>query len=243
MTDTPIAPVTETTDDTVIPVVKQTSEETPYVEETLEETTPQEEIDPLKPYINVPPRQPEPPVDPPVELPFDPENPTPNIYVEPTPEPGPTPIIDQEPLMDDIIIKEKGVSPQVSSLYINGNISSDLDTNKKNQSIIHVVIDNIAYVMKFENDNAASSFVKLLPKDYIMNDMNGNKKYVEFMDYVPRIDNYYTYMNSGSVVLCDNKLMIIYKSINENMFCTKLGQIIGLPDLGNAASMVRFEKE
>ena len=117
--------------------------------------------------------------------------------------------------------------------------------NKSNEVIntMKVTINNKEYLVQLEDNETVKSFIKLLPKEFNMNDLNNNEKYV-YLD-TQLITNSYNpkHINKGDIMLFgDNCLVIFYKSFDTNYGYTKIGHINNLEDLGNKSVTAKFEQ-
>lgn len=122
---------------------------------------------------------------------------------------------------------------------INQNINKESD----NVSNIKININGENLIINLEENETTKEFVKLLPQQYTMNELNGNEKYV-YLDH-PLPENPYNpnQINKGDVMLFgDNCLVIFYKTFNTNYSYTKIGHIDNLPDLNTGSITVKIEK-
>ena len=130
----------------------------------------------------------------------------------------------------------------------NNNINNKFNKNEANNSnemvnSMKVIIDEKEYIINLEDNETAKSFVNYLPQELIMNDLNGNEKYV-YID-ISLVTNSYNpiHIEKGDVMLFgDNCLVIFYKSFDTSYIYTKIGHIDNLDNLGNGSITVRFEK-
>ena len=121
------------------------------------------------------------------------------------------------------------------------NINND-DINEVIESV-KVVINNKEYTINLENNETVKSFVNILPKEFKMNELNGNEKYVYLDSSLPTDSSNSKKINAGDVMLYgDNCLVIFYKSFDTSYSYTKIGHIDNLPDLGFESINVKFEK-
>lgn len=135
----------------------------------------------------------------------------------------------------------------VSLFIITGctNKSIQNNTNKESEekmSIIKVIINNQTYDLKLEKNSTVEEFIKLIPQELSMKELNGNEKYV-YIDYSLTANSYYPkHIEKGDVMLYGNNcLVIFYKSFDTSYNYTKIGHIDNLPDLGNENITVKFE--
>jgi len=108
--------------------------------------------------------------------------------------------------------------------------------------MISVIIDGKTYKLNLESNTTVDEFIKLLPKEYTMNELNGNEKYVYINESLSTVKYMPKRIEKGDVMLYgDNCIVIFYKSFDTNYSYTKIGHIDGLDDLGNKDIVVRFE--
>ena len=132
--------------------------------------------------------------------------------------------------------KENNEMINVKQNDINNNSSEVIDSLK-------IFINNQEYTIYLENNENVKSFIKLLPQEFHMNELNGNEKYVYLDDKLPTNESNPKNINTGDVMLYGNNcLVIFYKSFNTNYSYTKIGHIDNLPNLGNGDIKVKIEK-
>ena len=108
--------------------------------------------------------------------------------------------------------------------------------------MINVIIDGKTYKLNLESNTTVDEFIKLLPKEYTMNELNGNEKYVYINESLSTVKYMPKRIEKGDVMLYgDNCIVILYKSFDTNYSYTKIGHIDDLDDLGNKDIVVRFE--
>ena len=122
------------------------------------------------------------------------------------------------------------------------DIKEQTNQESDNMSSINVIINNNSYVLNLEDNQTAKDFLKLLPKEYIMNELNGNEKYIYLDSSLTTNSSNPKSINKGDVMLFgDNCLVVFYKSFNTNYSYTKIGHIANLPDLGKENIVIKFE--
>lgn len=106
---------------------------------------------------------------------------------------------------------------------------------------IKVIINDIEYNINLEENETTKEFIKMLPQEYTMNELNGNEKYT-YLDKALPTDSYNpNQINKGDIMLFgDNCLVIFYKTFNTNYSYTKIGHIENLPDLDSNNIKVIF---
>ncbi len=126
---------------------------------------------------------------------------------------------------------------------------ANLQTNNKSEEIdkmdnvknIEVTINNKKYKTTLEDNETVSEFLKILPQEFNMEELNGNEKYI-YMDYsLPTKSSNPKYIEAGDIMLYgDNCLVIFYKSFETTYQYTKIGHIDNLANLGNGNITVKF---
>ena len=97
------------------------------------------------------------------------------------------------------------------------------------------------YNITLEENETTKEFIKMLPQEYTMKELNGNEKYI-YLDKSLPTDSYNPkQINKGDVMLFgDNCLVIFYKSFNTNYSYTKIGHIDNLSELSKDDIKVKF---
>lgn len=108
---------------------------------------------------------------------------------------------------------------------------------------VKVIIDEKEYLLNIEDNETSKAFIKLLPQEFTMNDLNNNEKYIYLDKSLPTNSYQVGHINKGDVMLFgDNCLVIFYKSFDTSYSYTKIGHIDNLPDFDSNNISVRFEK-
>ena len=130
--------------------------------------------------------------------------------------------------------------------YEKTNSSTVQDNDMKESDVkvseVKVMINDKVYTLTLEENNTVEEFISLLPKEFTMNELNGNEKYV-YMDVSLSTNSYLPkHIEKGDVMLYgDNCLVLFYKSFESSYRYTKIGHIDDLEDLGNGSITARFE--
>lgn len=120
---------------------------------------------------------------------------------------------------------------------------SEIDNNMKTTTNITVTINGNNYNAILEDNETAHAFVKLLPQEFSMKELNKNEKYIYIADSLPTNSSNPKHIKVGDIMLYSNDcLVIFYKSFDTNYSYTRVGHIDNLPDLGNEDITVKFEK-
>ena len=120
--------------------------------------------------------------------------------------------------------------------------NSSKEENKK-MSNVKVTINDKTYKLVLEDNSTAHEFINLLPKEFIMDELNGNEKYV-YIDTSLETNSYNPkHIEKGDVMIFgDNCLVIFYESFDTSYSYTKIGHIDNLENLGDGTITVKFEK-
>lgn len=124
------------------------------------------------------------------------------------------------------------------------NNMSNNESNDENKVIesMKAVINGKEYIINLEDNETVKEFVNVLPQKLMMNDLNGNEKYV-YLDYIlPTSVFNPKRINVGDVMLYgDNCLVIFYKSFDTTYSYTKIGHIDNLGELESGSIVVEFK--
>ena len=139
----------------------------------------------------------------------------------------------------------------ISLIILTGCIKKNNQTQDKNKNEksdlkmteIKVIIENKPYKLILENNQTVEEFINILPQEYMMNELNGNEKYVYINESLTTNTRQPKKIEKGDVMLYgDNCLVIFYESFETNYRYTKIGHIDNLPDLGKENIKISFEK-
>ena len=112
------------------------------------------------------------------------------------------------------------------------NITRESDENMNLE--LKVIINNKTYIAKLEDNETVKEFISILPKEFNMNELNGNEKYVYLDKSLPTNSSVPNRIEKGDIMLFGNNcLVIFYKSFETTYSYTKIGHIENLEDLGN----------
>ena len=122
------------------------------------------------------------------------------------------------------------------------NNTNEIKKNDIKVSEIKVTINEKEYKINLEDNKTVEEFLSVLPKEYTMNDLNNNEKYV-YIDNSLTTNSYNPkHIEKGDVMIFgDNCLVIFYKSFDTSYSYTKIGHINDLKDIGNNNVVVKFE--
>lgn len=115
-------------------------------------------------------------------------------------------------------------------LKTENNENSDNGENnmKKDEFIskIKINIDGTNYTATLEDNETTREFIKKLPLEISMNELNGNEKYYYFDEYFPSNPSKPGKINNGDIMLYGSDcLVIFYESFNSSYSYTRIGKI------------------
>ena len=106
----------------------------------------------------------------------------------------------------------------------------------------NVIINNNKYIVNFEDNDTVKDFLKILPNEFLMKELNGNEKYIYLEDKLSSNPAKVGHVSRGDIMLYqDNCLVIFYKSFDTPYSYTKIGHIDDLPSLDTNDIQVKFE--
>ena len=123
--------------------------------------------------------------------------------------------------------------------------NNKINNNNSNEVInsVKAIINENEYRINLEDNETVKNFVNILPQEFIMNELNGNEKYIYLDNTLPTNSYNPKHINKGDVMLYGNNcLVIFYKSFDTPYSYTKIGHIDNLPDIGNGNIKVKIEK-
>ena len=112
---------------------------------------------------------------------------------------------------------------------------------------IKILIGDKIFDATLEDNAAAREFVKNLPLEVTMTELNGNEKYYRFGKNFPSADKKIGEIHSGDLMLYSSSYVVLfYKNFSTSYSYTRLGKIDNPVDLekivGTGNISVRFEK-
>lgn len=131
-------------------------------------------------------------------------------------------------------------------LKVNNSITDNKNTKESDVKVSNVkaIINDKEYILKLENNKTVDEFLKLLPQEFMMNELNGNEKYVYMKEKFTTNSYNPKHIEKGDIMLYkDNCLVIFYKSFDTSYSYTKIAHIDNLDDLGSENIIVKFDVE
>jgi hypothetical protein len=122
------------------------------------------------------------------------------------------------------------------------NTSNEIEDVSEVIDTMKVVINDNEYIVNLEDNETVKSFMKMLPLELNMNELNGNEKYYYLDSSLPTNSYVPDRINAGDIMLYgDNCLVLFYKSFDTSYSYTKIGHIDNLGDLGSGNVLVKFK--
>ncbi len=127
----------------------------------------------------------------------------------------------------------------------NNSTKHEKDTEESDVRVseVKVTINDKEYKIKLENNDTVNEFIKILPQEFIMDELNGNEKFVYMNNSLTTNSYNPNHIVKGDVMLYGNNcLVIFYKSFDTSYSYTKIGHIANLDNLGNGSITAKFDK-
>ena len=130
-----------------------------------------------------------------------------------------------------------------SLLIISGCQNKEERINKEMNLNIKININNKDYIVKLNDNNTTKEFIKLLPINIEMQELNGNEKYYYLDNTLPTNSYNPKQINKGDLMLYGNNcLVLFYDTFNTSYSYTYLGHINNLEDIDNSDILVKIEE-
>lgn len=117
------------------------------------------------------------------------------------------------------------------------------NTEGENNMSVEAIINDKVFKVNIEDNETAKEFLEILPKEFNMNELNGNEKYI-YLNTTFKTNSYNPKrVEAGDIMLYGNNCIVVfYKTFSTSYSYTKIGHIDNLPDLGNGNIKIKFEK-
>ena len=123
------------------------------------------------------------------------------------------------------------------------NYEKEIEESDVKVSEVKVTINDKEYIIELENNDTVNEFIKILPQEFIMDELNGNEKFVYMNNSLTTNSYNPNHIVKGDVMLYGNNcLVIFYKSFDTSYSYTKIGHIDNLDNLGNGSITAKFDK-
>lgn len=115
-----------------------------------------------------------------------------------------------------------------------------INTKEENNNM-KIEINGNEYTVELEENETVKEYLKKIPAEYNMKELNNNEKYI-YLDYsLPTDSKNPNIINKGDLMLYgDNCLVLFYKTFKTNYSYTKIGHINNLPELGKDSILVKI---
>lgn len=124
---------------------------------------------------------------------------------------------------------KKENSENITNNAIHENVGGE---NNMNELKINVSINGTNYSTTLEDNDTSREFIKRLPLEIEMNELNGNEKFYYFNDSLPSNSSQIGEIKSGDIMLYGNDcLVIFYETFRTTYNYTRIGKIDDLSDL------------
>ena len=125
--------------------------------------------------------------------------------------------------------------------YSPPEVVKNINEKENNMENINVSINDKLYNVILEDNKTVKAFLKILPQEFAMTELNGNEKYVYMDTTLPTNAINPKHINKGDIMLYGNNcLVIFYKSFNTNYSYTKIGHIDNLDEIDSNNVVVKF---
>lgn len=116
------------------------------------------------------------------------------------------------------------------------------ENNMSRDANVVININNKSYKVNLEENNTVDEFIKMLPKEFNMKELNGNEKYVNIDKNLPTETYYPKHIEAGDIMLFgDNCVVVFYKSFDTTFGYTKIGHVDNIEDLGKEDIVIKFD--
>ncbi len=140
-----------------------------------------------------------------------------------------------------IINNNSGPNPDEIVSYVdeNGEVVEEKVLDK-----IYIKIGDEKRELFLKKNPTAAAFLKILPADFVMDDLNNNEKYTYLGTPLPTDSYKPEQIDVGDVMLYgDNCLVIFYKEFETDYEYSKIGHIDDLPEMGEESVSVSISIE
>ena len=112
---------------------------------------------------------------------------------------------------------------------------------------IKITVNGETFDATLDNNPSADAFIKKLPLEVTMLELNGNEKYYRFNENFPSADERVGKISAGDLMLYDSSYIVLfYKNFSTSYSYTRLGRVLNSErlekTLGGGNVKVKFEK-
>lgn len=143
-----------------------------------------------------------------------------------------------------VLLINKNDYPKDNETIENSEMILKLESENNMSRDVNVVINinNKSYKVNLEENSTVDEFIKMLPKEFNMKELNGNEKYVNIDKNLPTETYYPKHIEAGDIMLFgDNCVVVFYKSFDTTFGYTKIGHVNNIEDLGKEDIVIKFD--
>jgi len=112
---------------------------------------------------------------------------------------------------------------------------------------IKITVNGETFDATLDNNPSADAFIKKMPLEVTMTELNGNEKYYRFNENFPSADERVGKISTGDLMLYDSSYVVLfYKNFSTSYSYTRLGRVLNSErlekTLGGGNVKVKFEK-
>ena len=112
---------------------------------------------------------------------------------------------------------------------------------------IKITVNGETFDATLDNNPSADAFIKKMPLEVTMTELNGNEKYYRFNENFPSADERVGKISTGDLMLYDSSYVVLfYKNFSTSYSYTRLGRVLNIDKLektlGGGNVKVKFEK-
>ena len=112
---------------------------------------------------------------------------------------------------------------------------------------IKITVNGETFDATLDNNPSVDAFIKKLPLEVTMTELNGNEKYYKFNENFPSADERVGKISTGDFMLYDSSYIVLfYKDFSTGYSYTRLGKVLNIEKLaeklGGGNVKVKFEK-
>ena len=131
----------------------------------------------------------------------------------------------------------------------NEKISENVSTQETEAitTKIKITVNGNVFDATLDDNPSTRAFIKKLPLEVTMTELNGNEKYYKFKENFPSADERVGKISTGDIMLYDSSYVVLfYKDFSTAYSYTRLGRILNTADLAKTLCdgnvKVKFEK-
>lgn len=129
-------------------------------------------------------------------------------------------------------------------------VASEKNSAQEKEAIttkIKITVNGETFDAILDNNTSADAFIKKLPLEVTMTELNGNEKYYRFNEDFPSADEHVGKISTGDLMLYDSSYIVLfYKNFSTSYSYTRLGRVLNIErlekTLGGGNVKVKFEK-